>query len=88
MGLHAEGQSRAKVDVLTTIEEMFPNSRAKVSTIDATPLILPLDKPSSSSREGVLEIDINISSKESKSPLKSLKGDLSASVGSSTRASP
>ncbi|RVW43601.1 Retrovirus-related Pol polyprotein from transposon RE2 [Vitis vinifera] len=74
MGLHAEGQSRVKLDVLTSIEERFPSSRAKVPTVDATPPILPSDKPSSSSRGGVLEIDISISSKESKSPLKSLKG--------------
>ena len=88
MGLHAESQSRVKVDVLTSIEERFPSSRAKVPTVDATPPILPSDKPSSSSRGGVLEIDISISSKESKSPLKSLKGDLSTNVGSSTQASP
>lgn len=35
-----------------------------------------------------MEIDINVSSKGSKSPLGSLKGDLSADVGFSARASP
>ncbi|RVX04776.1 Retrovirus-related Pol polyprotein from transposon RE2 [Vitis vinifera] len=49
MGLHAESQSRVKVDVLTSIEERFPSSRAKVPTVDATPPILLSDKPSSSS---------------------------------------
>ncbi|KAL6332321.1 hypothetical protein AAG906_004885 [Vitis piasezkii] len=53
IGLHAESQSRIKVDVLISIEERFPSSRAKVPTVDATPPILPSDKPSSSSRRVV-----------------------------------
>lgn len=60
----------------------------KVLIANVTPSVLSFDKPSTSSHGGVLAIDINVSSKESKSPLKSSRCDLSTDVGSLAWASP
>ncbi|KAL6331999.1 hypothetical protein AAG906_020355 [Vitis piasezkii] len=85
---HAEGPGGARVNNPTPAEVKLPNSEVVVPSSGVVPTAISSSKPPTMSYRGTMEIDINVSSKGSKSPLGSPKGDLSADVGSSARASP